>query len=55
MPQTEEAERLVVHPPTPKPADGRQVAQHVRTPPGYERFAFDDRRRLVTTRRATLS
>ena len=49
MPQTEEAERLVVHPPTPKPADGRPAAQYVRTRPGYERFAFDDRRRRGTT------
>ena len=55
MPQTEEAERLVVRPFTPKPTDGRQVAQHVRTPPGYEGFPFDDPRRLGTTSRATLS
>ena len=55
MRQTEEAERLVVHPFTPKPTDGRQVAQHVHTPPGYEGFAFDDPRRLGTTRRATQS
>ena len=32
------------------------MTQHVRTPPGHERFAFDDRRRrLGTTRRATQS
>ena len=29
------------------------MTQHVRTPPRHERFAFDDRRRLGTTRRAT--
>ena len=55
MPRTEEAERLVVRPFIPKPTDGRPAAQCVRTRPGYERFAFDDRRRLGTTRRATLS
>ena len=38
---------------TPKPKDGRPATQHVRTPPGHERFAFDDRRLLGTTRRAT--
>ena len=43
------------HPFTPKPTDGRPMTQHVRTPPGHERFAFDDRRRLGTTRRATQS
>ena len=32
-----------------------QVTQHVRTRPGHERFAFDDRRRLGTTRRTTQS
>ena len=53
MPQTEEMERLFVHPFTPKPKDGRPVAQNARTPPGHERFAFDDPRRLGTTRRAT--
>ena len=42
---TEEAERLVVRPFTPKPKDGRPMTQHVRTPPGHERFAFDHRRR----------
>ena len=55
MPQTEEAERLVVRPFTPKPTEGRPMTQHVRTRPGHERFAFDDRRRLGTTRRATQS
>ena len=55
MRQTEEAERLVFHPFTPKPKDGRPMTQHVGTPPGHERFAFDDRRRLGTTRRATQS
>ena len=55
MPQTEEAERLVVRPFTPKPTDGRPEAQYVRTRPGYERFAFDDRDLLGTTRRATPS
>ena len=35
--------------------DGRPMTQHVRTPPGCEGFAFDDPRRLGTTRRATLS
>ena len=31
------------------------MTQHVRTPPGYEGFPFDDPRRLGTTRRATQS
>ena len=31
----------------------RPVAQNARTPPGHERFAFDDPRRLGTTRRVT--
>ena len=31
------------------------MTQHVRTRQGQERFAFDDRRRLGTTRRATQS
>ena len=36
------------------PKEGRPATQHVRTQPGHEGFAFDDRR-LGTTRRATLS
>ena len=31
MPQTEEMERLFVHPFTPKPKDGRPMTQHLRT------------------------